>query len=72
MQLKGLVYPDTLNEANRANSSMARSSTSSLDSISVLSGCRQRLVEVQRRGRWSDGESSPGVEESLGEEGSGR
>ena len=37
MQLKGLVCPNTRNEANGANSSVARPTTSSLDSASDLS-----------------------------------
>ena len=35
--MKGLVYPNTLNEAFGANSSVAHSSTSSYDNLSVLS-----------------------------------
>ena len=37
MQLKGLIYPDMLNEVNGANSSVARSCITSLDNISDLS-----------------------------------
>jgi hypothetical protein len=37
MQLKGLICHDTRNEDNGANSSAARSTTSSLDSTSDLS-----------------------------------
>ena len=37
MHLKGIVYPNMLNEENRANSSTARSSQTFLDSISDLS-----------------------------------
>ena len=37
MQLKALIYSNTLNEAFGVNSSVARSSTSFLVSLSVLS-----------------------------------
>jgi len=37
LQLKGFIYPNMLKQANGANSSVARSSTTSLDSFFGLS-----------------------------------